>query len=70
MALILTSKYNAWHWHFVSKNSDGKGLHIYLTSTRLQYICNGWDVRINGTTSMPKSVLRYVMDKVRLFVPV
>ena len=24
----------------------------------------------NGTTSVPKSVLRYVVDKVKLFVPI
>ena len=29
------------------------------------YIFNGWDVCVNGTTSVPKSVLRYSVDKVR-----
>ena len=36
----------------------------------LDDICNGWDVCVNGTTSVPKSVLRYVVDKVRLFVSI
>ena len=27
--------------------------------------CKGWDVLLNGTTSVPKSVLRYTVDKVR-----
>ena len=29
------------------------------------YECNGWDVCMNGTTSVPKSILRYSVDKVR-----
>ena len=32
--------------------------------------CNGWKVWLNGTASVPKSVLCYAMDKVKLFVPV
>ena len=35
---------------------------------RTDYICNGLDVCMNGTTSVPKSVLRYEVDKVRLIV--
>ena len=35
-----------------------------------QLKCNGRDVSMNGTTSVPKSILRYVVDKVRLFVPI
>ena len=30
--------------------------------------CNGWEVFMNGTTSVPMSVPRLVLDKVRLFV--
>ena len=33
------------------------------------YSCNGWMVWSNGTTSLPESVPRFVLDKVRL-VPV
>ena len=33
----------------------------------LEYtICNGWKVWSNGTTSMPKSIPRLMLDKVRL----
>ena len=32
--------------------------------------CNGWDVWWNGTTSVPKSALRYVVDKVKLYMGV
>ena len=39
-------------------------LTIFLTI----YVTGEWDV-MNGTTSVPKSVPRYVLDKVRL-VPV
>ena len=35
-----------------------------------QYECNRLDFCLNGTTSMPKSVLRHVVDKVRLFVSI
>ena len=36
----------------------------------MKHTCNGWNVRRNGTTSVPMSVLRYVVDKVKLFVPI
>ena len=31
-----------------------------------QYLCNGWKVWSNGTTSVPKSVPRLLVDKVRI----
>ena len=30
-----------------------------------KYVCNGWKVWSNGTTSLPKSITRLVLDKVR-----
>ena len=33
-------------------------------------LSNGWNVGMNGTISAPKSVLHYVVDKVKLFVPI
>ena len=42
-------------------NKFGIQITVLLTD---QYICNGCNC-LNGTTSMPKSVLRYSLDKVR-----
>ena len=36
----------------------------------ITYLCNGWIGCMNGTTSAPMSVLRYVVEKVKLFVPI
>ena len=36
---------------------------MYLVDT-----CNGWNGCMNGTTSMPMSVPRYVVDKVKLIL--
>ena len=47
---------------------SGVGKHAMLTTSSTDNCtskCNGWKVRWNGTTTVPKSVLRYVVDKVR-----
>ena len=43
-------------------------LHIlnWIQKSATLCICNGWNVYWNGTASVPKSVLRYVVDKVKL----
>ena len=41
-----------------------------IHNTLLHNECNGWNVCLNGTTSAPKSVLCYVVDKVKLIVPI
>ena len=44
---------------------------VYISlCVSLLHLRNRWNVCMNGTTSAPKSVLRYVMDKVKLFVPI
>ena len=42
----------------ISSSERPKHVHLY----------NGWKVCWNGTTSVPKSVLSYVVDKVKLLV--
>ena len=34
------------------------------------YKCNGWKVWSSSTTSVPKSIPRFVLDKVRFYVPI
>ena len=44
---------------------------VYISlCVSLLHLSNRGNVCMNGTTSAPKSVLRYVMDKVKLFVPI
>ena len=48
-------------------------VHIFFGSnnrTQSYNTCNGLMVCMNGTTSVPKSILHYVVDKVKLFVPI
>ena len=47
-----------------------KRLHSEHGIRNTHYTCNGLDICMIGTTSVPKSVLHYVVDKVRLFVPI
>ena len=51
----------------LGKRGKRWGIHHFLGVHRVTpYICNGWDVCMNGTTRVPRSVLRYVVDKVKL----
>ena len=43
---------------------------FYSKDFFVRNVSNSWMVWRNGTTSVPKSVLRYVVDKVKLFVPI
>ena len=51
-----------WEWF-----GEQNGFLISLLNTNA---CNGWVGYMNGTTSVPMSVLRCVVNKVRLFVTI
>ena len=54
---------NLWQPLDVNLNKTRQVLNLFQG---LGYLCNGWKVWSNGTTSVPKSVPRSLVDKVRI----
>ena len=65
--LLLSTSINVSVWSTAAPTAPSASTSKYVT---VVYLCNGWDICMNGTTSAPKSVLRYVVDKVKLIVPI